>query len=53
MKLKHPQGWFAAGREVSRAIEVLSDAAFKLYIYVCLHLLTGQSRPYRSVERSD
>jgi len=37
MKLKHPQGWFAAGREVSRAIEVLSDAAFKLYIYICLH----------------
>src|SRR6516162_6365143 len=25
MKLKHPQGWFAAGREVSRGIEVLSD----------------------------
>jgi transposase InsO family protein len=37
VKLKHPQGWFAAGREVSRAIEVLSDAAFKLYIYICLH----------------
>jgi len=37
MKLKHPQGWFAAGREVGRAIEVLSDGAFKLYIYVCLH----------------
>jgi hypothetical protein len=37
MKLKHPQGWFAAGREVTRAIEVLSDAAFKLYIYFCLH----------------
>ena len=37
MKLKHPQGWFAAGREVGRAIDVLSDGAFKLYIYVCLH----------------
>ena len=37
MKLKHPQGWFAAGREVSRGIEVLSDGAFKLYIYICLH----------------
>jgi hypothetical protein len=37
MKLKHPQGWFAAGREVGRAIEVLSDGAFKLYVYVCLH----------------
>src|SRR6516225_11261112 len=37
MKLKHPQGWFAAGREVSRAMELLSDGAFKLYIYICLH----------------
>jgi hypothetical protein len=37
MELKHPQGWFAAGREVGRAIELLSDGAFKLYVYVCLH----------------
>lgn len=36
-RLKHPTGWFAAGREVSRALTLLSDGAFKLYIYVCLH----------------
>lgn len=36
-KLKHPTGWFAAGREVSRALPLLSDGAFKLYIYVCLN----------------
>jgi hypothetical protein len=36
-KLKHPTGWFAAGREVSRALPLLSDGAFKVYIYVCLN----------------
>jgi len=36
-KLKHPTGWFAAGREVSRAATLLSDGAFKLYIYLCLN----------------
>ena len=35
--LKHPTGWFAAGREVTRALPLLSDGAFKLYIYVCLN----------------
>src|SRR5579859_6674645 len=35
-RLKHPTGWFAAGREVSRALPLLSDGAFKVYIYVCL-----------------
>ena len=32
-KLKRPSGWFAAGREVSRALAVLSDGAFRLFIY--------------------
>ena len=43
-KLKHPTGWFAAGREVTHALELLSDGAFKLYIYLCLHAdrRTGQ-----------
>lgn len=36
MRLKHPTGWFAAGREVSRALLLLSDGAFKLYIHLCL-----------------
>jgi hypothetical protein len=34
--LKQPTGWFAAGREVSEALALLSDGAFKLYIYLCL-----------------
>ncbi len=35
-KLKHPTGWFAAGREVARALRMLSDGAFKVYIHLCL-----------------
>jgi hypothetical protein len=34
--LKNPAGWFAAGREVARAMSILSDGAFKLYMHVCL-----------------
>jgi hypothetical protein len=34
--LKQPTGWFAAGREVAQAMRLLSDAAFKLYLYLCL-----------------
>ena len=34
--LKQPTGWFAAGREVAQALALLSDAAFKLYLYLCL-----------------
>lgn len=44
LRLKHPTGWFAAGREVSRALSLLSDGAFKLYIHLCLKAdrTTGQ-----------
>ena len=34
--LKNPTGWFAAGREVARAMALLSDGAFKVYMHVCL-----------------
>lgn len=34
--LKNPTGWFAAGREVARAMTLLSDGAFKVYVHVCL-----------------
>jgi hypothetical protein len=34
--LKNPTGWFAAGREVTRAMARLSDGAFKVYMHVCL-----------------
>ena len=34
--LKQPTGWFAAGQEFAQAITILSDGAFKLYVYACL-----------------
>ena len=34
--LKNPKGWFAAGREVARALTLLSDGAFKVYVHLCL-----------------
>jgi hypothetical protein len=37
LRLKHPSGWFAAGREMANALAVLSDAAFKLFVWICLH----------------
>ncbi len=36
-RLKQPSGWFAAGREVACALELLSDATFKLFVWLCLH----------------
>ena len=36
MKLKHPNGWFAAGPEMARAMTLLSDGAFRLFVYLCL-----------------
>ena len=35
--LKHRTGWFAAGQEVEQALTLLSDAAFKLFMWLCLH----------------
>ena len=35
--LKNPKGWFAAGAEIEKALTVLSDGAFKLFVYLCLH----------------
>lgn len=37
LTLKRPTGWFAAGHEMEQALALLSDGAFKLYVYVCLH----------------
>lgn len=39
--LKRASGWFAAGSEVESALRLLSDAAFKLYIWLCLHADRG------------
>lgn len=35
--LKNPKGWFAAGAEVEKALTLLSDGAFKLFVYLCLN----------------
>ena|SRR5687767_15372251 len=37
LTLKNPRGWFAAGAEVEKAMTILSDGAFKLFIYLCLN----------------
>lgn len=36
MQVKH-SSWFAAGPEVGRALELLPDGAFKLYMFLCLN----------------
>src|SRR5260370_16939544 len=38
LRLKRPTGWFAAGREMATALPILSDAAFKLYVFLCLNV---------------
>jgi hypothetical protein len=38
LRLKRPTGWFAAGQEVAAALPLLSDAAFKLYVFLCLNV---------------
>jgi hypothetical protein len=37
LQLKQPSGWFAAGRELAGALELLSDGTFKLFVWLCLH----------------
>jgi len=37
LRLKRASGWFAAGREVAEALTLLSDASFKLFLWLCLH----------------
>jgi hypothetical protein len=41
-QLKQPTGWFAAGREVCCALKLLSDATFKLFVWLCLHAERGR-----------
>lgn len=37
LRLKNTKNWFAAGVEVQQALEILSDGAFKVFIYICLN----------------
>lgn len=36
LRLKKSANWFAAGEGFLRAMEILSDGAFKLFVFVCL-----------------
>ena len=36
LRLKSPAGWFAAGRETEQALRLLSDGAFRLFLWICL-----------------
>jgi len=42
LRLKRSSGWFAAGREVAEALQLLSDAGFKLFLWLCLHADRGR-----------
>jgi hypothetical protein len=36
LRLKQATGWFAAGEAFQKALSLLSDGAFKLFVYICL-----------------
>jgi len=59
LKLKNPKGWFAAGDEVRKAVTLLTDGAFKVFVYICLHarrntgtLETSQTELARNLHKS-
>jgi len=37
LRLKNTRNWFAAGVEMQQALEILSDGAFKVFVYICLN----------------
>jgi len=37
LKLKNPKNWFAAGEDMQKAMDLLTDGAFKIFVYICLH----------------
>ncbi len=41
LQLKRASGWFAAGAEIETALRLLSDGAFKLFVWLCLHAERG------------
>ena len=44
LRLKRPTGWFAAGQEMAVALALLPDAAFKLYVFLCLNVNRHSAR---------
>lgn len=51
LTLKNPRGWFAAGAEVQKAMTLLSDGAFKLFLYLCLN--TRRDRGVLEISQAD
>jgi hypothetical protein len=58
--LKKSRSWFAAGIEVQQALEILTDGAFKVFIYICLNaeresgiLHTTQKELARNLRKSN
>lgn len=37
LRLKEATGWFAAGAAFEKALTLLSDGAFKLFVYICMN----------------
>ena len=59
LRLKNARGWFAAGAEVQKALDLLSDGGFKLFIYICMNarrdtgvLNTTQTELARNLKKS-
>jgi hypothetical protein len=59
LQLKIPRGWFAAGQPIEKALHLLSDGAFKLFVYLCLQarrdtgtLETSQNRLANNLHKS-
>ena len=44
LQLKRPNGWLAAGQEVQRAATSLSDASFKVFVWLCLYAERASGR---------
>jgi hypothetical protein len=44
LELKRASGWFAAGVEILQAATLLSDGAFKLFVWICLHAERNSGR---------
>lgn len=44
LELKRASGWFAAGAEVLEAATLVSDGAFKVFVWICLHAERNSGR---------
>jgi hypothetical protein len=60
VRLKRTSGWFAAGPEVESALRLLSDAGFKLFVWLCLHadrsrgcLVAGTAELARTLQKAE